>query len=1028
MSSSLADAAIAAKLRVCLGIDDVEDIIVALRSLPLDGLAEYCGNLIADPQAASEVASMLGAPNAKPAPTGASGQVDGYYRKADLDDDPFAGRGKAKKGAGGKGVEGSRGGSNVPAASAVVGGARVSTAPAKSKKSKTAVVSDLDSLGNRLRPGRHPCDCNARRHALITNCLACGKVICEQEGVGPCLFCGSDPDVSHSSVATDPAAIAAAARFKNRLLEFDRTAAKRTTVIDDQEDYYSHAASDAWLSQKEKAEAEAAMASREEAKERSRREHRVHLDLAALKVTSASEEATARRAAQIAEAEEAAAEEASAAGAAAGAAAALGSAGEGSRDADGPCRAPEQALELSQRATSGARRDRVQTCRMVGASSSQAGGARTPAEGAAILSVGLANPSLTTRPVFTPAAARHSKAQGAAPPAVATAVGEEEMTMGLQHSVCRVQHDNPWLEAMLQETERNGGHGSAGHSAGRYLEQLAERSQDERRRADLLRGDGSGGSGGSGGGGGDGGDGGDGGGGGGGGGGGVSEPVSAVPLQSGGGRARADGREMCLSLHQPYASLLVAGIKRVEGRGWPTDHRGRLWIASTAREPTELEVATVEQRYAEHFSGVAGPTAARYEAVLGMQQQVHTFPAFPTAYPTSSLLGCVTLTDCLSAAEYAQCHPTAEPNDSAYLFLTADARTLTLPMRISGQHKIWPLDSALAAAACAALRPVSATWDAKPPSAGAGAAATAGMPPTPPPGLSPTAAPAGSAGSARPDCPPGLTVTSARAAAAVAASRAPPPRLDLHGGEAGAHAAGPVAIALRADRKQRLSVLQDGLVLMRGAVGIEAQQTIIDICREIGRGPSGFYVPKTRGGAMHLQMMCLGHHWDPVTQKYGSTRTNVDDEPVSPLPPALWDLIQAAAASASEACPSIPTIEPGVCLVNHYTHGGRLGMHQDKSESAASLRRGAPVVSVSIGDACEFVYSASRPEETDASERALGGAAKERSVRLDSGDVLIFGGPARMLYHGVTKVYPNHRPTGLLLVPGRLNLTFRSLV
>ena len=56
----------------------------------------------------------------------------------------------------------------------------------------------------------------------------------------------------------------------------------------------------------------------------------------------------------------------------------------------------------------------------------------------------------------------------------------------------------------------------------------------------------------------------------------------------------------CLSMHQPWASLLVAGIKRVEGRPWPTDHRGRLWIASTAREASPLEVATLEQRSHHH--------------------------------------------------------------------------------------------------------------------------------------------------------------------------------------------------------------------------------------------------------------------------------------------------------------------------------------------------------------------------------------------------------------------------------------------
>lgn len=57
--------------------------------------------------------------------------------------------------------------------------------------------------------------------------------------------------------------------------------------------------------------------------------------------------------------------------------------------------------------------------------------------------------------------------------------------------------------------------------------------------------------------------------------------------------AEEKGEAMCLSMHQPWASLLVAGIKRVEGRSWPTKHRGTLWIASTAQEPSDLEVAQV---------------------------------------------------------------------------------------------------------------------------------------------------------------------------------------------------------------------------------------------------------------------------------------------------------------------------------------------------------------------------------------------------------------------------------------------------
>ena len=94
--------------------------------------------------------------------------------------------------------------------------------------------------------------------------------------------------------------------------------------------------------------------------------------------------------------------------------------------------------------------------------------------------------------------------------------------------------------------------------------------------------------------------------------------------------------------------------------------------------------------------------------------QVHTFPAFPTEYPPSALLGCVRVTDCLSNEEYVAHYPDGEDNDSAYLFLCARPRSLLLPIRVSGQHKIWTLDAAVHQAARASLRPAGATWDARP--------------------------------------------------------------------------------------------------------------------------------------------------------------------------------------------------------------------------------------------------------------------------------------------------------------------------
>ena len=91
---------------------------------------------------------------------------------------------------------------------------------------------------------------------------------------------------------------------------------------------------------------------------------------------------------------------------------------------------------------------------------------------------------------------------------------------------------------------------------------------------------------------------------------------------------------------------------------------------------------------------------------------------------------------------------------------------------------------------------------------------------------------------------------------------------------------------------------------------------------------------------------------------------------------------------------------------------------QDRDESPESLNKGLPVVSFSIGDSAEFLYSDQRD------------VANAEKVKLESGDVLIFGGKSRHIFHGVSSILPNTSPKILLeetdLRPGRLNLTFRQ--
>uniref|UniRef100_A0A1A7YS65 Activating signal cointegrator 1 n=1 Tax=Iconisemion striatum TaxID=60296 RepID=A0A1A7YS65_9TELE len=129
----------------------------------------------------------------------------------------------------------------------------------------------------------------------------------------------------------------------------------------------------------------------------------------------------------------------------------------------------------------------------------------------------------------------------------------------------------------------------------------------------------------------------------------------------------------CLSMHQPWASLLVRGIKRVEGRTWYTSHRGRLWIAAAAKRPTPQEIAEVEAMYCHIY---------RRE------------PKFPKDYPTGCLLGCVNVTDCLSQEQFGeQFSDTCEESASPFVFICTNPQELLVKFPMKGKHKIWKLES-----------------------------------------------------------------------------------------------------------------------------------------------------------------------------------------------------------------------------------------------------------------------------------------------------------------------------------------------
>ena len=132
-----------------------------------------------------------------------------------------------------------------------------------------------------------------------------------------------------------------------------------------------------------------------------------------------------------------------------------------------------------------------------------------------------------------------------------------------------------------------------------------------------------------------------------------------------------------------------------------------------------------------------------------------------------------------------------------------------------------------------------------------------------------------------------------------------------------------------------------------------------------------------------------------------------DQLPAPPLPDVFRGIAREIAIAVGMA------LEPDVCILNYYERDGRMGLHQDKDESDGSIAAGVPVVSVSLGDTARFLFGGTRRRDP------------VQAIPLESGDAFVFGGPARLRYHGVSRIVPATAPPELGLA-GRFNLTFRQ--
>ena len=199
-----------------------------------------------------------------------------------------------------------------------------------------------------------------------------------------------------------------------------------------------------------------------------------------------------------------------------------------------------------------------------------------------------------------------------------------------------------------------------------------------------------------------------------------------------------------------------------------------------------------------------------------------------------------------------------------------------------------------------------------------------------------------------------------------------------------------------------------GAVHLERCLSLDDQRALVSQCRALVDGAVPAYVPVVRGGGrMHVRMLCLGRHWNGKTYTYEATRSDFDNLPAPPLPDNFKRLARDLAHAAGMA------IDADLCILNYYDADGRMGLHQDKDESEPSLAAGVPVVSVSLGDTARFLFGGLRRKDPI------------ESRMLESGDAFVFGGPARLCYHGVSRIIPGTAPPALD-IEGRFNLTFRQ--
>jgi DNA oxidative demethylase len=214
-----------------------------------------------------------------------------------------------------------------------------------------------------------------------------------------------------------------------------------------------------------------------------------------------------------------------------------------------------------------------------------------------------------------------------------------------------------------------------------------------------------------------------------------------------------------------------------------------------------------------------------------------------------------------------------------------------------------------------------------------------------------------------------------------------------------------LALFAARDAQGVLEQLADGAAVLRGFALSDEVALLRDLQTVDALAPFRHMV--TPGGFRMSVAMTNCGEWGWVSDRTGYRYDSVDPfsgRPWPPMPGSFLRLAERAAAAAG-----FPRFAPDACLVNRYEPGARLTLHQDRNEM--SFRQ--PIVSVSLGIAAVFLFGGTRR------------ADETKRVALEHGDVVVWGGPARLRYHGVLPLQEGRHP---LLGRHRFNLTFRKAV